>query len=367
MDKNTKILFIHNTAMWYRIPFFRKLSEKYDMDLIFTHFDVINTIYNEDKNKKIEGLEDVNYEILENTHGYAKDLTNKLNPSYDVIIGGSWDTLPELIETIQLQRKAKKLKIPFIIWREDWDWTKNKSIKQKALNYMIHKITTNAEAILVPGSKHKEYFINLGVKPEDIIIMPNVSNIEGSNNTQPNEEVKTILYVGRLIERKGVKYLLEAFKQLEDKYNNLKLVIVGEGDQENSLKKQATGNVTFTGKIDNNKLKNYYQKANIVVVPSTDDGMGDPWVFVINEAMSYSKPVVATNAVGAAYDMIDGNGFIVDQKNPDQLASAIEKILTDEKLEKSMGVKSKKIINENYQYSNMIDAFNHAIKKVRKL
>ena len=94
--------------------------------------------------------------------------------------------------------------------------------------------------------------------------------------------------------------------------------------------------------------------------------MGDPWVFVLNEAMYYYNPIVATTAVGAAPDMIKGNGFIVEEKNSQALKEAVEKILNDEKLEKEMGLKSKDIITNEFQYSNMINAFNDCLKKVIK-
>ena len=76
MSHKTKILFTHNTAMWYRLPFFKKVSEIYDLDLVFTHINVIKDIYDNNINNEIEGLEGVNYTILPNTHGFCKGLFN---------------------------------------------------------------------------------------------------------------------------------------------------------------------------------------------------------------------------------------------------------------------------------------------------
>ena len=179
---------------------------------------------------------------------------------------------------------------------------------------------------------------------------------------------KKILYVGRLIERKGVIYLLEAYDKLN--IENIELIIVGTGDEEEKLKgyveEKNLKNVTFTGKINNEELENYYNESNLVVIPSVNEGMGDPWVFVLNEAMYYYNPIIATTAVGAAPDMIKNNGFIVPEKDSDALKTAIETILNDEKLENRMSLKSKEIINNEFQYSNMINSFNYCIKKVKK-
>ena len=104
----------------------------------------------------------------------------------------------------------------------------------------------------------------------------------------------------------------------------------------------------------------------MVVVPSINKGMGDPWVFVLNEAMYYSNPIIATTAVGAAPDMINGNGFIVPEKDSKALCEAMHKILSDDDLEKTMSLKSKEIINNEFQYSNMINSFVKCVEKIRK-
>lgn len=368
--KLMKILFTHNTAMWYRLPFFKELSNIYDLELVFTHINVIQDVYDTNIDSKIDGLEGVNYTILRNNYGFARGLISKALKHYDITIGGSWDTLQELIETFVLYSITKIKREKFIIWREDWDWDKKNNLKEKLLHNILKFLCKHSDAILVPGSLHKSYFNKkLEVPEEKIHIMPNVSNINGNANiNKKNHPNKKILYVGRLIERKGVKYLLEAFKNLNIK--NCELIIVGSGNQKeelmNFVKNYNIKNVTFTGKIDNKLLEKYYNESNVVVIPSINKGMGDPWVFVLNEAMYYYNPVIATTAVGAAPDMIKGNGYIVPEKNSVSLKDAIEKILSDDNIEKEMSLKSKEIINREFQYSNMINTFNKTIKKVEK-
>ncbi len=370
MVKLMKILFTHNTAMWYRLPFFKQISQIYDLDLVFTHINVIESIYDENISKEIKGLEGVNYTILPNSHGFAKGLLSKARNRYDVTIGGSWDTLQELIESIFLFAITKIKKESFIIWREDWDWEKEDTLKERGLNIIIRYLCNHCDGILVPGTLHKQYFQNrLEVPADKIHIMPNVSNIQGNADlNQKKHSTKKILYVGRLIERKGVMYLLEAYNKLNIK--NSELIIVGTGDEEEKLKEYVKDNnlknVTFTGKINNKELEQYYNESNLVVVPSVNEGMGDPWVFVLNEAMYYYNPVIATTAVGAAPDMIHGNGFIVPEKDSDALKNAIERIFADEELEYKMCLKSKEIIDTQFQYSNMVNSFKETIKKVKK-
>ena len=370
MVKMMKVLFTHNTAMWYRLPFFRQISQIHDLDLVFTHINVIESIYDEEVTNQINGLEDVNYTILPNFHGFARGLFSKAKNRYDVTVGGSWDTLQELVETIMLFSMTKIKKEPFIIWREDWDWQKDDTIKERMLNIIIKYLCNHSDAILVPGTLHKTYFHErLKVPNENIHIMPNVSNISGvADLNQKKHPVKKILYVGRLIKRKGVIYLLDAYNKLD--MDNVELIIVGSGDEEETLKRYASENnmknVHFTGKIDNEELEQYYNESNLVVVPSINEGMGDPWVFVLNEAMYYYNPIIATTAVGAAPDMIKDNGFIVPEKDSNALKEAIESVLTDEKLEYKMCLKSREIIDTQFQYDNMVNSFNECVKKVKK-
>lgn len=373
-----KILFIHNTAMWYRKPFFKKLSQIYDIKFIFTHIQVSKEIYNVKMCDKIIGLEDVNYSVLKNYGGIAFGAIKESFGDYDVLVGGSWDTFSELFETVFYFTIAKLRGKPFIIWREDWAW-KVKSFKKSLITPLIKLIVRNSDAVLVPGTKHKEYFTSLGSSPEKIFLMPNVSNITSEHYKDENDlkekmelrDKKIILYVGRLVKRKGVDYLIKAFKKLYKLKKDAVLIIVGDGEcraELESLSRDLDSNIYFKGQIGNEDLSDFYSVCDICVVPSITYEMGDPWVFILNEAMYFGKPVIATDAVGAAFDMIenDKNGFIIPEKDTEALYEAMDKILSNPDLKETMGHRSKKIIEERFRYENMVEGFKRAINHVKK-
>jgi glycosyltransferase involved in cell wall biosynthesis len=87
---------------------------------------------------------------------------------------------------------------------------------------------------------------------------------------------------------------------------------------------------------------------------------------VLNEAMYFGKPVVATEMVGAAHDLIENgiNGYIVPEKNAEALSEALIKIIHDDQLRKSMGLMSKQIIERRYKVSHMVKGFEDAINFV---
>lgn len=376
----TKILFIHNTAMWYRIPFFNFLSETYNIEFIFTHLYVSKEIYNVKISDKIPGLENVKYKVLRNYLGIAIGVIKESLGDYDVLVGGSYDTLPELIETLFYFIIAKIRGKKVVIWREDWEW-KAKSFKKTLAMPLIKFILSISDAVLVPGIKHREYFISLGTSKDEIFLMPNVSNVTDTNEDFKKKDKlmekfelrdkKVILYVGRLVKRKGVDYLIKAFSDLQDTMENVILIIIGDGEYRSELEELSeslgiSNKINFIGQVKNEELPSFYLLCDICVIPSITYGIGDPWVFVLNEAMHFRKPIIATDAVGAAFDMIiDGkNGFIVPEKDAGAIYGAMKIILSDKNLEKSMGKESKRIINERFQHENMVNGFKRAIEFV---
>jgi len=373
----TKILLIHNTAMWYRRPFFKRLSEIYDVKFVFTHQEVSKDVYGVELFDEIDGLEDVNYKALKNHFGIAFGLIKELlKDDYDIIVD-SFLSIDAMFSFMIAKLRGK----PIIFWSEVWDWEKRKTLRRKLFLLLSKFIVSHSDAFLVPGTRHKKYFISLGASPEKVFIMPNVSNIsvrEGDyiNKKKLKEELdiddkKVVLYVGRLTKQKGIEYLIKAFSKVKKERNDIVLAIVGRGKYRDELKLLSKNlnikdSVYFMGYVENERLPPYYLLCDICVMPSITYDQADAWGFIINEAMYFGKPVIATDAVGAAYDMIKNgeNGYMVPEKESDVLYEAMKKIISDPKLEKKMGEESKRIIEEGFRYEHMVDGFVRAVESV---
>lgn len=394
--ESSRIVFIHNTAMWYRRPFFSLLSEIYPIKFIFTHLDVSKEIYDVEIDDKIDGMKNVDYIILKNYLSIAFGVIRESLGDYDIIVGGSWDSLPEIIETTLYFVIAKLRRKKFVLWTEDWNWN-IKTTKRKLVKFFARIIVKNSDAIILPGTKQKECVMYLGASPSKVFLMPNASNISQTPTESPDKIVKLksspnmvntsnlrdqypsfkdkkiVLFVGRLVKQKGVDYLLNAFSTLKKGMNDVVLVIIGKGDYEKKLKKMAEDlqiekDVCFQGHVDNDLLKNYYGPSDLCVVPSITHEMVDAWAFVVNEAMYYENPVIASDAVGSAFDMIKNgeNGFIVPEKDSKALYNAMKVILSNDEMREKMGKRSKEIVETGFSYKNMVEGFQNAINFVKK-
>lgn len=164
---------------------------------------------------------------------------------------------------------------------------------------------------------------------------------------------KVVLFVGRLAEKKGVTYLIEAMKSVD-----AILVIVGDGPLHDKLVEQAKeqGNkIRFVGSKTHEELKTIYASADIFVAPSivAKDGDQEGLGLVMLEAMASGLPVVASRSGGIGEVIIHNkNGLLCEEKNSRQLAYMINKVITDKELACGMSKNSLLTVNR-YDYKNI--------------
>ncbi len=153
---------------------------------------------------------------------------------------------------------------------------------------------------------------------------------------------KVVLFVGRLAEKKGVRYLIEAMKEVD-----ALLVIVGDGPLRRQLEEQAKeqrDKVRFLGAKTHDELKIIYASADIFVAPSitAQDGDQEGVPTAIMEAMASGLPVVASNSGGISQVINDDiDGLLVEEKNSEQLVEKLKLLLENEKVRHNLVEKSK--------------------------
>jgi glycosyltransferase involved in cell wall biosynthesis len=220
---------------------------------------------------------------------------------------------------------------------------------------------------LYVGKQNKEYYKFYGVPERKLIFTPHAVNNEmfrKEYNRLKDIKIKTkvelglpidksiILFAGKLISIKRPMDLLEAYKFLTN--NNCALVFVGDGELKNEMNNFISnnnlGNVFITGFINQKAISKYYSIADIFVLPS----QSETWGLVINEAMNFALPILASDTVGAVDDLVvDGyNGYKFKCGNINDLSNTINSIINSGTYPE-LKENSLKIINA-YSYKQII-------------
>jgi glycosyltransferase involved in cell wall biosynthesis len=153
-----------------------------------------------------------------------------------------------------------------------------------------------------------------------------------------------IVFVGRLVEKKGVQHLLEAFELLDESEQELKLTIVGDGPLRGRINARLSGmrrrrHVTLVGSLPHSGLAAVYREATIAVFPFVvaKDGDQEGFGLVIVEAMGCGCPVIASD-LPAVHDNVEGGvtGLLTPPGDPTALADALRLCFSDPPLRSTM-------------------------------
>lgn len=193
-----------------------------------------------------------------------------------------------------------------------------------------------------------------------IEIIPMGTGVSGRNGLTAEDvrcnDRKKILFVGRLIELKGLIYLIEAVKMLDaEKYE---LHIVGDGPQKEKLKNEVEKyfkkkQVFFHGYLKDRELENMYLSADIFVLPSIvdDQGYTEGLGTVLLEAISYDIPVIGSDTGGITDIIINGKtGILVEQKDPESIFKAILKLSDDSVLRGECVKNARQHLSNNFSW-----------------
>lgn len=182
-----------------------------------------------------------------------------------------------------------------------------------------------------------------------------------------NENKIICLAVGRHTEYKGIKYLIQASKLLNDRFQ---IFVTGKGELTEDLKKEANGDkkVHFLGIVTDDELKAYLSAMDIYCFPSITKN--EAFGLSLAEGMYYGKPAVTFTVPGSGvnYVCLDGeNGVEVENRNVKQYADAIKKLAADEKLRRTYGEAGRKRVMENFLYKQYVNRMRKMLEEIVNL
>ena len=223
---------------------------------------------------------------------------------------------------------------------------------RRYLRYRIYiKCLKMAENIIVNSPYTKEYILRLGKKKIYELDNP-VSDVFFNINNKLEEE-RRILFVGHICEAKGIMTSLQSLNTLKEIFKGIKLILAGPIVDCNFYlqairyveKNRLDNIVNFLGQLDEARLKEEYDKAAIVILPSNQDVAP----LAILQAMAAGKAIVASNVGGIPYIIDDGiNGFLIAPKNHIVLAEKISSLIGDADLRRKFGDNAmKKVLGRN--------------------
>jgi 1,2-diacylglycerol 3-alpha-glucosyltransferase len=289
---------------------------------------------------------------------------------------------------------CKILRVKCILMSESWDETASPNLIKRFLKRNILSLFQGA---IVGGTPHRNFYISQGMKQQKVFTgydaVDNDYFYKESDRARRNALMERqrlnlpnfyFLSLGRMVAKKNLKILIEAYAVLSRQKRDLshQLVFVGSGVLENDLKilcqklhleiidhsskpkELSCSNlpaVHFYGfrQIEENPV--FYALASAFILPSSYE----EWGLVINEAMACSLPVIVSRKVGCANDLVryGYNGFTFNPTDRYELADHLNKIVTEPDLVRQMGKNSQKMIKkwscENFA-KNAWEAISHA-------
>jgi len=243
-----------------------------------------------------------------------------------------------------LKSEHKNLNLP-------WTPFPRKEKKRRLLEY------EEADYILVPSEFVKNSFLVKGFAREKLLKVPYGFNRLSNGNSQvdsiPANDTFTILYVGSISVRKGIRYLIEAFQKLS--HPAKKLVLVGPNTNDGALNDlNLTDDIVFTGVLKGTELEKAYRSADLFCLPSLEEGLA----LVLGEALSFGLPIIATTNTGAE-DIIthEIEGYIVGIRDSSAISEKLQAFADEPRLLNA-------IRNKAYQKSRQLNGWEETGKNL---
>jgi L-malate glycosyltransferase len=256
---------------------------------------------------------------------------------------------------------------PFIIssWGTDvMKFPQKNFLNKKILQYNFKK----ADVLCATSNTIKEFINQVTDKPVEVIpfgVDVNVFKPKPVDSLFSGTDfvIGSIKPMERLY---NIDILVRAFAKLSEKYHNMKLILIGNGREEENLKDMCSANkirdkVIFTGRINFSEISNYFNMLDVLVNISYYESFG---VSVV-EGMACEKPVVVTN-VGGLKEIVENDTFgsLVEPGDVDGTAAAIERYYLDKELCSRVGKAARAKVIEKYNWENNLDQMVEVYQKI---
>lgn len=286
-----------------------------------------------------------------------KGLTEKLRPFKPALIHAHFG-----VEGVYAMPLARSLGIPLVTTFHGFDATTTlpillKSRKPSWIMYALRRaeLARRGDLFLCVSDFIREKVIAMGF-PADRTVTHYIGIDVDALQAYPQRDASIVLHVARLVEKKGTRYLLQAFTQVKDQITGARLVIIGDGPLRPRLESLAQSlaiddRVTFLGAQAHGVVMDWMRRARIFCLPSVTAYSGDAegLGMVHLEAGAVGLPIVATRHNGFPEVIREGQtGYLVPEKDPRALARRLIELLQAPDLCGRMGMAGRRVIEEHF-------------------
>lgn len=221
-------------------------------------------------------------------------------------------------------------------------------------------IMSKASKITVVSAAMRDYCVDAGYDTTKIIVAPMGVDLQSTFTPGVESgEREGLIFVGNLVEIKGLIFLIEAMATLVVRYPNLRLTVVGDGPDRQTLlalveRLQLRNNVYFLGSVPNTQLPDLLRAASVAVMPSLREGLG----LVAIEAMGCGCAVVASDLPAIRDSVLPGKtGLLARPGDAEDLAEAIDQLLANEELRSALADNGRRHAIENFDWQTVGDHY----------
>jgi glycosyltransferase involved in cell wall biosynthesis len=252
--------------------------------------------------------------------------------------------------------------------RENIEFIKNKKDQKAVYPHLLQleqQGLKKADYIVTVDQRLKEYVVSEFAYPANRISV--MHNAVDTNHFRPVLEVEqqklkgmlgfssnqfVILVPRRLVEKNGVIYAVRAMKHVKNE--NVKMVIAGEGPEKETIIKEADRDhrIHFAGTIPHDKISSYYMMADAILIPSvTTHGIQEASSLAMLEGMACGKAVICSG-IGGMREIVQNmkNGLLTKEKDPKEIAKAIETLVTNQALANAIGNEARSYVMQKHSY-----------------
>jgi glycosyltransferase involved in cell wall biosynthesis len=250
---------------------------------------------------------------------------------------------------------AQRLRGGALLIRDDQTLLHRRAGWKRALKQLLFRSLLSGAYGLEIGTENRGWLLHHGIRPERLSFVPYCSDLAPSRLDREAargmfgiapDGGPVIASVARLVAKKQPQLLLEAFERVRGA-NRCTLLFVGTGPLEAELRRlvaeRSIPDVVFAGFRNRSEIAHAYAAADVFALAS---GWDETWGVAVNEAAEAALPLVVTDMVGAARDLVeDGvNGYVVEARDSAALAARLELLVADPALRARLGAASRAIV-----------------------